>query len=234
MYWHWLAPTDTSLSFFLPSPPPTPLIPLLPPSLPPSLSSLPPPPPSIRVLANAPGEAKQSFLNEINMMKKVAHGNSYNVVRMVGCVSIQSPYALVLEYVPYGSLLDYLRENRKLVSAFAVLLTSVPPLTANTSVGRPLQYHKVTTFTFVHLHQWQKKLSETRHYNCARTYICYMLHTYATCSIHMLHVTYICYMLHTYATCYIRMLHVAYICYMLHTYATCSIHMLHVAYICYM
>ena len=153
---------------------------------------------------------------------------------MVGCVSIQSPYALVLEYVPYGSLLDYLRENRKLVSAFAVLLTSVPPLTANTSVGRPLQYHKVTTFTFVHLHQWQKKLSETRHYNCARTYICYMLHTYATCSIHMLHVTYICYMLHTYATCYIRMLHVAYICYMLHTYATCCIRMLHVAYVCYM
>ena len=35
------------------------------------------------------------------------------------------------------------------------------------------------------------------------TYICYMLHTYATCYVHMLHVTYIRYMLHTYATCYI-------------------------------
>lgn len=98
------------------------------------------------MLANAPGEAKQSFLNEINMMKKVARGNSYNVVRMVGCVSTQSPYALVLEYVPYGSLLDYLRENRKLVSTFAVLVTCVP-LTANTGIDRPLQCHEITTFT---------------------------------------------------------------------------------------
>ena len=57
------------------------------------------------------------------MMKKVARGNSFNVVRMVGCVSVQSPYALVLEYVPYGSLLDYLRENRKLVSATSVYTT---------------------------------------------------------------------------------------------------------------
>ena len=58
------------------------------------------------------------------MMKKVARGNCYNVVRMVGCVSVQSPYALVLEYVPYGSLLDYLRENRKLVSVFIELASN--------------------------------------------------------------------------------------------------------------
>ena len=49
------------------------------------------------------------------MMKKVACGDNPYVVKMVGCVSAQKPYALVLEYVPYGSLLDYLRENRKLV-----------------------------------------------------------------------------------------------------------------------
>ena len=49
------------------------------------------------------------------MMKKVAHGDNTHIVKMVGCVSSQSPYALVLEYVPYGSLLDYLKENRKLV-----------------------------------------------------------------------------------------------------------------------
>ena len=175
------------------------------------------------MLANAPGEAKQSFLNEINMMKKVARGNSYNVVRMVGCVSIQSPYALVLEYVPYGSLLDYLRENRKLVSAFAVLLTSVPPLTANTSVG----LYSVTKS--LHL---RSCICINGKRNCQKPdTITVHAHTYATCYIHMLHVTYICYMLHTYATCYIHMLHVAYVCYMLHTYATCYIRMLHVAYI---
>ena len=49
------------------------------------------------------------------MMKKVAQGDNVHIVKMVGCVSLQSPYALLLEYVPYGSLLDYLRENRKLV-----------------------------------------------------------------------------------------------------------------------
>lgn len=48
-------------------------------------------------------------------MKKVAQGDNAHIVKMVGCVSQQSPYALLLEYVPYGNLLDYLRENRKLV-----------------------------------------------------------------------------------------------------------------------
>ena len=55
------------------------------------------------------------------MMKKVAQGDNVHIVKMVGCVSAQSPYALLLEYVPYGSLLDYLRENRKLVRGGRVM-----------------------------------------------------------------------------------------------------------------
>ena len=58
------------------------------------------------------------------MMKKVACGDNNYVVKMVGCVSVQKPYALVLEYVPYGSLLDYLRENRKMVRCFGAFVSS--------------------------------------------------------------------------------------------------------------
>ena len=65
---------------------------------------------------SAPPEMRQSFHNEIAMMKKVASGKNIHVVKMVACVTIQEPLALVLEYVPYGNLLDYLRANRELVS----------------------------------------------------------------------------------------------------------------------
>ena len=58
------------------------------------------------------------------MMKKVACGDNPYVVKMVGCVSAQKPYALVLEYVPYGSVLDYLRENRKLVRCCDAFVSS--------------------------------------------------------------------------------------------------------------
>ena len=51
------------------------------------------------------------------MMKSVASGTNIHVVKMVGCVTIQEPLALILEFIPYGNLLDYLRTNRKLVSA---------------------------------------------------------------------------------------------------------------------
>jgi hypothetical protein len=70
---------------------------------------------AVKVLkTNAPSDTKQSFLNEIKMMKSVASGTNIHVVKMVGCVTIQEPLALILEFIPYGNLLDYLRTNRKL------------------------------------------------------------------------------------------------------------------------
>ena len=66
--------------------------------------------------ADAPGELKSDFLKEIATMKKITMGNCPYVVNMVGCCTLQEPLALVLEYVPHGDLLTYMRTMRKLVS----------------------------------------------------------------------------------------------------------------------
>jgi hypothetical protein len=52
----------------------------------------------------------ESFLCEIEMMKKVSAGNNPHVVKMVGCVTLSSPVMLMVEYVSHGNLRDYLRE----------------------------------------------------------------------------------------------------------------------------
>ena len=67
-------------------------------------------------LDNSTGIEKESFLKEIENMKKVSEADSELgrfVVNMVGCVTIQEPLLLVLECNHYGDLLTYLRENRR-------------------------------------------------------------------------------------------------------------------------
>ena len=49
------------------------------------------------------------------MMKKVSEGHSPHVVGMLGCVTVQEPLCLVIEFVQHGDLLSYLRSNRKTV-----------------------------------------------------------------------------------------------------------------------
>ena len=51
-------------------------------------------------------------------MKKVSEGNSSHVVGMLGCVTVQEPLCLVIEFVKYGDLLSYLRSNRKIVNSY--------------------------------------------------------------------------------------------------------------------
>ena len=58
---------------------------------------------------------KKEFLQEIAMMKRVSTGKNPYVVNMIGCCSVQEPLALVLELVPNGNLLEYLKANRTLV-----------------------------------------------------------------------------------------------------------------------
>ena len=48
-------------------------------------------------------------------MKKVSTGECCHVVQMVGCVSTALPLALVLEFVPFGDLLSYLKYWRQKV-----------------------------------------------------------------------------------------------------------------------
>ena len=57
----------------------------------------------------------ENFFEEIAMMKKVSSGECCHVVQMVGCVSTALPLALVLEFVPFGDLLSYLKYWKKKV-----------------------------------------------------------------------------------------------------------------------
>ena len=47
------------------------------------------------------------------MMKKVAEGQNPHVISLVGCVTIQEPLSLIIEFIRYGDLLSYLRTNRR-------------------------------------------------------------------------------------------------------------------------
>ena len=57
---------------------------------------------------------KDEFLKEIELMKRVSLGKCIYIVNTIGCCTLQEPIALVMEYVPYGNLLGYLRTSRKL------------------------------------------------------------------------------------------------------------------------
>lgn len=54
-----------------------------------------------------------AFYDEIALMKKVSAGNNPHVVKLIGCVTNQSPMAILLEYAAHGDLLHYLRAMRK-------------------------------------------------------------------------------------------------------------------------
>ncbi|KAJ7336065.1 hypothetical protein OS493_013442 [Desmophyllum pertusum] len=55
-------------------------------------------------------EARNQFLEEIELMKVI--GSHRNVVNMLGCWVKSDPIFLLLEYVPYGDLLHWLRKQR--------------------------------------------------------------------------------------------------------------------------
>ena len=58
-------------------------------------------------------EQKKEFLKEIQLMKEV--GSHRNIVNMLGCCTSVEPMYLVVEYVPNGDLLNYLRKRRNQV-----------------------------------------------------------------------------------------------------------------------
>nr|CAD7437602.1 unnamed protein product [Timema bartmani] len=53
----------------------------------------------------------EEFLSEIAMLKRV--GRHPNIVRMLGCCTLKQPYCMLMEYVPCGDLLQYLRRLRR-------------------------------------------------------------------------------------------------------------------------
>ena len=65
---------------------------------------------------NATGKTNSDFMKEIELMKRVGHKYNSHVVSMICCTTIQEHNALVLEYVKYGDLQQYLQKNKVFVS----------------------------------------------------------------------------------------------------------------------
>ena len=68
---------------------------------------------SCRSSDKATEDEVEDFKMEINFMKTI--GLHENVVTMLGCCTLYPPLCLVVEYVPHGDLLHYLRDLRKAV-----------------------------------------------------------------------------------------------------------------------
>ena len=65
---------------------------------------------------NATEEQKYEFLDEIETMKVV--GKNPNVLNFVGCWTTATPLRLIVEYIPHGDLLQWLRAKRSKVICF--------------------------------------------------------------------------------------------------------------------
>ena len=49
-------------------------------------------------------ESKASFLEEIELMKKVSTTSNNHIVQLIGYVLLEEPMAMVMEYIPFGDL----------------------------------------------------------------------------------------------------------------------------------
>ena len=67
-------------------------------------------------LDDASEDQKEEFLHEIEQMKLL--GAHPNIVSLVGCCTLQEHKFLVIEYVPFGDLLQWLRCRRRSVRRF--------------------------------------------------------------------------------------------------------------------
>ncbi|CAH1261905.1 FLT1 [Branchiostoma lanceolatum] len=75
---------------------------------------------AVKMLHEFAGECQvQAFLEEIQLMKRV--GYHPNVVSLLACCTAGSPICLVVEHMPQGDLLGYLRSKRSQVSRAASL-----------------------------------------------------------------------------------------------------------------
>ncbi|XP_073255601.1 uncharacterized protein [Porites lutea] len=66
--------------------------------------------------ANAPASDKKDLLSELDVMKKLKPHP--HVIKLLGCVTETEPLLVLIEYVPYGDLLGYLRQSRGLKDTY--------------------------------------------------------------------------------------------------------------------
>ncbi|CAH3147322.1 unnamed protein product [Porites evermanni] len=59
---------------------------------------------------SASAKDKQDMITELNVMKSLKPHP--HVLKLIGCCSLNDPLLIVLEYLPYGDLLGYLRKSR--------------------------------------------------------------------------------------------------------------------------
>lgn len=57
-----------------------------------------------------PSEEREDFLSEIDILKKI--GYHQNIVKLIGCCTLQEPNMMIMEYVPCGDLKQYLLDLR--------------------------------------------------------------------------------------------------------------------------
>ncbi|XP_037084076.1 mucin-5AC-like [Pollicipes pollicipes] len=62
------------------------------------------------VKENATSKEKQDLLRELRIMQDL--GSHPNVVTLLGCCTVEDPVLVIMEYMVFGKLLTYLRENR--------------------------------------------------------------------------------------------------------------------------
>lgn len=70
----------------------------------------------IDAVDTADGKERSDFLKEIEIMKTVSSTDSdlkRFVVNMLGCCRTEEPILLVIEFVRYGDLLNYLRKMKR-------------------------------------------------------------------------------------------------------------------------
>ena len=76
------------------------------------------------VFIDCPSEEElEDFREEIQMMKTI--GYHKNIVNLVGCSTKREPLCLVVEYMCYGDLLNYLRQRRSKVSINTMFLNLI-------------------------------------------------------------------------------------------------------------
>ena len=66
------------------------------------------------LLAKATVAEERDFLEEIGLIKSI--GYHKNIINVIGTSTMMKPFFLVLEYMPHGDLLHYLRKKRTDVS----------------------------------------------------------------------------------------------------------------------
>ena len=71
-------------------------------------------------LENAEEKEKRQFLQEIDLMKDV--GSHGNIVSMLGFWIRSEPIMLIMEYVPHGDLLQWLRNKRQQIKLVFVCI----------------------------------------------------------------------------------------------------------------